>query len=755
MDTINSLLQRISSWQIEDLIVEQKLIQEGYVFYYTIDNHDILKYCFPCGLDGDSFNSNSEIDLETDIVTAYQDFFGSLSKSDPVFFLNEYILELTDLRREIINRIQRAPLFNYAKGFNEYLENLNPEKNIIEDFTLFIAIASGFIQNGAERFNSVLTNPYFIYKPADLDKINYGDLLKELISESSKIDTNFLEKIYDSFRDIVVGNRFSKRTDSEAIARLISINTQLINNHQGSKILLLFLSTTETSKKVFYKINDLLPKINNKPLNFHRTVEQLFINKLLKDLDPESRLERLIKCKELISYREKMVKNYQSKDKELEDMDELENMSAFLRELRTNYVNKNLARKDPFEIITKLHSQLDKVRSTLQHGSLKKLYSRLKKIAEENKDQFANIEAIKIVEVSFQLGQTFLAVFKKSINFLNNGSAITIGRGKDLIKGTGQHLPIVFSYSEGQPGKNFDQIGELYLNQFAFLSTSGYTSELINNVKNIANSISHNDFHSKSLAEKLVLCLYLLILPDVKFDEKTNNDIVLEFLVEQYDAGLNIEDKSQRADFLYILAWVSRRSKKFDLALKYTKEGIRLFPGDARFYHSRFLLNVCNTDEAMPGSKKLKKYLEYLSDIKKATDLYPKILKHKPAIITKNIFATLLNSEAFCYSLMALTKQGSLETQKSYLENAESKIKDLKELMGSDDLEYPEFLHTEATYLDTSADLETDLNIKKKNRKDAEKKLIYAIGIGEKLVNYNTSEDKLLLEKIQNKLRKK
>ena len=42
---IESLLENISSKQIEDLIDEHILVNEsGYKFYYAIDNHDIVRY---------------------------------------------------------------------------------------------------------------------------------------------------------------------------------------------------------------------------------------------------------------------------------------------------------------------------------------------------------------------------------------------------------------------------------------------------------------------------------------------------------------------------------------------------------------------------------------------------------------------------------------------------------------------------------------------------------------------------------------
>ena len=90
-----SLLERISYRQIKDLIFEQHLAREKYRFYYALDNHDIHKYCFPGNLEGREFERDNagkiKYDLESDRITAYEDFFTGINIDKPCFFLDEYI----------------------------------------------------------------------------------------------------------------------------------------------------------------------------------------------------------------------------------------------------------------------------------------------------------------------------------------------------------------------------------------------------------------------------------------------------------------------------------------------------------------------------------------------------------------------------------------------------------------------------------------------------------------------------------------
>lgn len=762
LDPISSLLQKLSSPQVEDLIFEQELLRNGYKLYYAIDNHDILKYCFPGDFEGDQFEMDTttgriNYDLETDIGTAYDEFYSGLNRSNPLFFLNEYIPELKDMKHQMEQRIRRGQqLFNYARDFNAYFENLvTSSDNIIQDFTLFISIATGFIQQGTHRFNTLMTNPYFIFRNEQFPAIENGEVIRSAFKESYSKDKDLqqIEEIFDVFvSNSPKGNRFSKLTDSEAISRVIRLNNCLLK--KGEKILVLFLSTSDLTKRVSRLITAQLPTVylpgaELRKFNFHRTVEQLFVNRLLEDLDAQTRLERLQNCKEMIRNREELDATGATGVSTDLQKHVIENFKT----LRERYVNTNLARKEQFVKIEKLSQELEQVKTNMNLGRLKRLYANLRQLSDQYASDNANLNDIKIVETSFKMGQTFMAAFNKAVAGLQSQHAIKVSRGKDKIAGAGQHLPIVFLHKEKSGANLLDGIAELYLDEFALLDNiNSKKDQITREITKLASSIYDTEFDARSLEDKLILCLYLLVLPDANIANKTNNDFVEECLQELYDTGLySPEDPIIYSDFLYILCWVLRRNAKYAEAMKIAEEGIKQYPDDPRFYHARFLVTACSIS---PDDKDREtKYLHCLRDINIAQEKYPAILGNKDHIIGMNILSTLLNSEIYTCSLMVEEGFYTGETKKEILQRIkEEKLPGLRRLVGKSYEDYPEFLHTEAYFEYLESETATDEATKKEKINSAITTLNKAIGLGMRLANYDTRSYNDLLLKLQTRL---
>jgi hypothetical protein len=756
---IVSLLQRLKSNQVDDLIVEEDLKKKNYHFFYTIDNNEIHKYCFPGNLDGKNFekSDNEEInfDLESDIVTAYEEFFQSISKETPVFFLDEYIGELLGLRDQIILRIKRSDLFNYVETFNEYLDKLARDRDIIEDFTLFIAIATGILKNGAQRYNSIIKHPYFLTKEEQLLDIKNGAIFKDAFQSNSKLDFELVDKIFETFIDLKgAKNRLSKRVDSAAISRLISINDYLENSER--KIVLLFLSTSTNTRQVFEKIDTFLPIINGRPINFHRTVEQLFLNRLLNDLKSEERTERLIKIRELIDTREASKEYDEETKKRTEALEK--NLEQSFKNIRDNYVNTNLARKEQFEKTEKLFQALNKAQTNMSKRQLEKLFKDLKNLSQEYKDEESNLEALKLVETAFHIGQIFLSSFKKAIYLLETGRNLSVSRGKDKIAGRGQHLPVVFNSSSEATGETFDNIAELYLNQFAFTQHAKPNPELLNQLVKLASSTTSatiNEYTSSSIEDKMLFCLYSLILPDVN-PTLSNSELVEEVLIDIYQIA-KTNTPTIFANLLYILSWVLRRNKKFTRALEYAEEGIKDFPEDARFYHSRFLINACLEDELKTKKELIASYENQISDIHQARRFYDSILASKSEIIRLNTDITLLNSELFMHLLLMQQTDGLEPSEKrKQLKNFRSSFLEVLKTRCDSSYtkytEYPEFQHTEVILEQLESESEEDIQKKKAKLKNAIRTLESAIVTAKGLENFKIEEYEKLLEQLKEKL---
>jgi hypothetical protein len=741
---INSLLDVLSSSQVEDLIDEHKLrVEKGVKFLYTIDNHDLRMYCFPGNIDGSGFakNENGETNysLETDYITAYEDFFKNIDFTSPVFFLDEYFSELSDLHSIILDGIRKRNLFNYAPSFNSYYENNNTDANFKKDFTLFISLVSGALNNGAMRYNSIVKNQFFIRGEYDFLEIDRTDSLRDVFTTSYVDGYDLANNIHSKyFLKYTRNTRESKRKDCQAIARLICINKKLLED-SNPKFLFLFLSTTPLSRELFHDkdFHRVLPKqdgdSSGKPFNFHRTAAQLFLKRLIKDLDDHDQLERLQKAKTFINYRERYKQEIDYFEKNAKPHEELpadenyfdqESKNRFLiykqykeleqsevssfQALIENYVTLNFTREDQFREIEGLYDQLTKSSNNL--GSLKRLFRDLKsnydKISQE--DNILNIES---VENAFNIQYVFSAIFKKSMSLIHNGEKLVISRGNDTISGTGQHLPVVFK-NIGQSSETLDNLADFYLDQFAFINESISDANHVVEIRLREITASVYNINSSSMEELLVFCLYLLILPEVKvFSKKSNNQHVQDFLNEIFKREELSKNDDLHSDYLYVLVWVLRRNKEYVKALSHTQTGIDLFPDDARFYHSRFLIHASEDGDNKSGNEKYneKRLNSYLDDINLASHLYKGILSKKSDSIRINIEATLLNSKLYSELLIASGKTLSYEEKVEILASLrENELQKLKKLIGADYNKFPEFLHTESVLESMESDLESD-----------------------------------------------
>ena len=67
----HSLLQEVTTRDVDDLIFEEELITKNYQFYYSIDPTDIKKYCFPFGLTKSKTNpDHKELEIIADEQTS-------------------------------------------------------------------------------------------------------------------------------------------------------------------------------------------------------------------------------------------------------------------------------------------------------------------------------------------------------------------------------------------------------------------------------------------------------------------------------------------------------------------------------------------------------------------------------------------------------------------------------------------------------------------------------------------------------------
>lgn len=725
-DQIISLLEKISSSQLDDLILEHQLSNEGYRFNYALDNHDFKSYCFPLGLYNELYENlaDAKIDVESDKIVAYDDFFSGNQKDCIIFFLNEYAGELLALRARIIELNETGLLTNYATTFEAYMESEEYKDNEdgVYGFTLFISIATGLLHDGSQRFNKVFYTPYFVFNGEQLHELAEPEPFLGIFDElEDPLERSQIEWVSGKLKGLKhKRSAVSSLIDSEAIIKVLSLNKRLLKEYKEKKTLLFFLSTTESCKEFFKENLALMPKVNEQAFNFHRTVEQLFINRLLSDLPYKDKMERLQVVRELVKFREDNPVDIELNDPQTYVVLKTIVVDKF-KDLRERYIEAHLARKNQFVAIQELYNQSMEVTKGGNKGKLTRFFNRLQKKSREIGGK-NNLSLIKDLENTFQMEQIFVKVFKKAIVKLLEGRPLVLSRGKDSIQSTGHHLPIVFRYRTKGATDLFNDIAAVYLSQIAFYTGNQNRDQdltAVNRLKELTSSVSEFSLGTKTIEEKLFFCLYLLILPDAELLQgKSNSIYVQDFLLElntQIRSGKT--DRDLLSDYFYILAWVLRRNVDYSEAKKVTEEALNEFPDDARFIHSEVLLKICNTPKTRDKAILSRYYKNYLEDIYRAQHLYAELLEGKDHIIRTNINAALLNSEIYTHTLIySVAEDNEKVDLKGNLHDLRvNKLAALKEMLGSLYTEYPEFLHTEAflEYYETDLELTLEGKISK------------------------------------------
>lgn len=313
-------------------------------------------------------------------------------------------------------------------------------------------------------------------------------------------------------------------------------------------------------------------------------------------------------------------------------------------------------------------------------------------------------------------------------------------------------MPIVFRF-EGYNNEVIDDITKLYLKQIAFYKTESIADRrhFVENLLIINHSLLEYSADIRKLDEiKLALSLYILILPEVGLFNKDNNKFVEDYLTEVYEAEFKHCIDSTNilfADFLYVLAWVYRRNTKYKKALACIEKGISIFKDDARFYHGRFLIKVCELSQTSDSVIKANMYDLILKDIEQALELYPKILEFKSSLIRDNIVAVLLNSKL--YALLLSIDLNSAEALTTLAALRNELLVPIKQMLGDNYKIYPEIMHTEAFLEYLESQLYPILEDKKLKIQTVKNILNSAIKIAESMTNYHYESYIRLLAEIE------
>lgn len=352
MEKKESLLQDITSQEVDILIDEEKLKSEGYKFYYFIDTHEINKYAFPFGLVENANFDNREgrsLEIITDEQITYYYLINKVANEKKSLLLfDEHRAELNDfinsIRRikniglEIVDSFKKqADLFNKRTiSVDEWEKNkklFSSELNV----SYLISIALGSLYNGEQRLKYIIENKlnyddpeglppgvdedlFCQSKPGDITKIIFDRLC---VTQNKEINDN-LRLLNARYKKCMIYNR------------LININNNAIT--KNNKNLFVLVSSAKTTNKTLPQIvNDYGFTIPVNGINFIpvRSVKQIYLQLLLQDNG--DKIKELMQIKSFISLKETI------KDKEIEEKVDVQLFQyKYLSDFRESYENISL-----------------------------------------------------------------------------------------------------------------------------------------------------------------------------------------------------------------------------------------------------------------------------------------------------------------------------------------------------------------------------------------------------------------------------
>ena len=226
--------------QIDPLIEDFRILEQGANFYYAVNPYEIVDFCLP--INPEDF-SPKEIDTIADNqATLYNIFY--VSKDKPVL-LSDYRKEFQGIddhfnykvdtfygQAEVVQRfIKEGDLEDSFGGTSKGLEHIE------EKFNILLAVAMGIYKLGVDRFQDVRKNHLAFNIPEIADKVTQAKLQEIFDSYAEVANENLEDKKEKNDLRSTICNRLRARSsgektendisDASAIHRLIYLNCAL------------------------------------------------------------------------------------------------------------------------------------------------------------------------------------------------------------------------------------------------------------------------------------------------------------------------------------------------------------------------------------------------------------------------------------------------------------------------------------------------------------------------------------------------
>lgn len=720
--------------KIQAVIDDLRLARAGCRLHYAVDPHEIFDFCFPMGpFDSEDGRRDDDIDMfAADQAALYEVFF---KREEKPLLLEDYVQEINGLmaysanalasaydEAEVVNDlIEKGGLADIEEDERGQLKLEETVKLISEKFHIVLAVAMGIYSLGAHRFRSICQQllvrgeglpendpelrPHFeSYTPTKLA----DDIFREL---SKSIPPALTEADYER-------KRRADRVDSMAVDRMVHVNRSLVRAVRAGEPpahLVLYLSSAPRTGRIFGMNSTAgrLPRIDGKPLSFHRDRNHIFCYVVYRSDDGDL---------------DQTIRNLEQAQKAMLDLKKFDRKSLASAEACADCVlsGGQPAHCDMLETcrnIQLLFEPRERRRLEIRNLGLAQTlgqYEELRKARPEGETQEKLMEFFlrtfdkKIKDVAKKkklekekliFTQRVMAeVYSRSRGLVKGDHARArdaerqefLREGRDTITGTAQYLPL----KPVVPDPRYAEIVELILDYYRTPPLGGEAKiEVIDRAYQLYFELEAQTTDLDPEHE-LVRCLLYLAMPSTEGDRLAYENAV--DLLRQTD--LLQHAPHTQAEFSYVACWAARRRRLFDESAKFATEAIEGGGADARFYHGRSLSKLAKWewsqsaaagDAAPPGEEQDRLLSESAEDARKAVELYT-----RQADPDREMAGANYNNLAYLYTLMAVNAANRREWDdaRACLDEARGAIEKLKGHVTEDEWSptHPTYYHTDA-----------------------------------------------------------
>lgn len=712
-DSVFNFVTRLKPDDIENIRKDIALSDENYTLFYFIDTFDVYNYYLPY-IQNDVFQGSSRNDIAHKMI-AYTECFASTFRNR-IMVPEEYMVELKDVRGLYNRQVKQISRFRQnLLWLSRIVEgNLQHDEEIRNNFemALILLIISTNEKGPEKNFFTFIDDqrtlqeksqshaPAYRYAQALLDNVHSSGNAIGIFERFAAGKAFGLMEMDTERRFRYLENTFR---DITAIDRINELNKAASFNSLD-KVCFIYLSSASHKSELIFSIlsGEGLPVVNGfENFNFHRTIDQAFLFKILRENETYA----------------------DNKELQQQTLDSLKRLAS-----QTPGQSPLEFREEDIDTLTTLQRALNKYSAGIDNHFYFRLFDKYKargsarglQVLIERASDFLQREREVMRKLNYNISNYIQT--SRIQQLLYETSTITFHFGSDIISNSFHHFPyLVFMADENERlcteelYRAFDILSENFLMEdiparklvpylkTLFVPVPGRTQVeqeayefIITTYLNVIMLRDDKESRIPVMPEQEVLNL---LRKQIKIIEFTYSQPA----TEAADPGkLSMQPVPNRyvREMQYMQLWLLRRNLDFDSAVSLGEELTNTYPHDARFWHglglaytSRAYARLMNK-EMVPSSQ----WDRILHILEHALRSYSKLLAdvHTPyagRLIRKGMLA-ILNSQASCF-----LRKYEIENDTMLLAHARTCLQQIKDDIRMYDIRYddcPGFNHTEA-----------------------------------------------------------